>query len=143
MAFGTLSDMSKIQAEVVFFPSIYKKNKNNIVNDSLFWIKGRVSFEEKGKPKIIAEDVVPLEFVRSKMLSKVHIRLVVDEVSEDDLKKVKGVIEKHRGNIPLWLHIVTEKRTYQASSYEYATDGSQELIDSLRNILGETEVWIS
>jgi len=143
MTWGTLTDMTSVNVEVVFFPSTYKKVKNFIENDALIWVSGKLSAEETNKPKIIVEEAYPLEFVRNKMIKKLHIRINVDEISDNEIKEIKECLLRHKGNIPLFLHIVTEQKTLQASSYEYASDGSPELVESLRSILGETEVWIS
>lgn len=140
MAFGTIEDTAA-SASIVFFPEIYRNNSNIIEKDSMLFIRGKYQEDSRGG-KIVAEEIIPLDDLRDKLLKNLHIRIEVGAPAEE-ITEVKALLSEHPGNIRLRLHIVGQDKTWRAISAEFDNDGSRELVSNLRKILGEDDVWIS
>ena len=59
MAFVTVEDRTA-SAEVVVFPKIYQNSKNVVKEDTAVLISGRIDAREDEKPKIIVQEIRPL-----------------------------------------------------------------------------------
>ena len=105
------------------------------------WLEGRLRSDDEGAI-MFAEKLIPLEQLRKKMCGGLHIRFAAD-ADIKLLQRVRKALSKHNGEIPLFLHIVSSEKTYRALSRECTTNASAALMENLREILGEDNVWIS
>lgn len=60
MAFIQLEDLFG-SVEVIVFPNVYEKTWDNIKEDKIIVVNGKLNFKEEEVPKIIAEKIVPIE----------------------------------------------------------------------------------
>jgi DNA polymerase-3 subunit alpha len=82
MAFIRLEDMYG-SIEVIIFPKVLQKYRQNIEGDSVVLISGRVSIREEEQPKILCETIEPLMKVNN---DKVYIL-----VEEEKLRKKPSI----------------------------------------------------
>ena len=140
MAFGIIEDTTG-SASIVFFPETYKAYGNLLDKDGLFLFRGTYQIDNRGG-KIVAEEVIPLEKAREMLTKNLHVRIDA-AMAPEEIEESKALLERHRGKVRLRLHIVDKERTLRAVSAEYDNDGSRELVDGLRELFGEKNVWIS
>jgi len=140
MAVISLEDLDNF-VEVLVFPRSYRKAPELIKEDNLVYIHGRLNLREE-EPKIVAEDIIPLEKVKEKFTRSVLIRMTTTGLEERMMKKVKTVISKFRGKTPVFIDFISpEGRKVRLSTskelFVYPTD---ELISDLEGVVGAGNV---
>ena len=140
MAVISLEDLDNF-VEVLVFPKTYRKAPDLIKEDNLIYVHGRLNLREE-EPKIVAEDIIPLEKVKEKFTKSVLIRMTTTGLEEQMMKKVKGAIARFRGKTPVFIDFISpEGRKVRLSTskelFVYPTD---ELIKDLETIVGSGNV---
>ena len=131
MAFITLEDLYGT-VEIIVFPTVYKKYSKLLEVDNTVIINGQISLKEEEEPKIICDRVRPLTRRQGKKLY-----LKISRGSSIDIgKDICDILQKYRGNIPVYLYIedTNEKRVAQR---ELWVAENEHLISELSSILGE------
>jgi DNA polymerase-3 subunit alpha len=105
MAIVNLGDLDTF-IEVLVFPRTYRKAPEIIKEDMLVYVHGRLNLREED-PKIIAEDIIPLEKVKEKFTQSVLIKLSVTGLEEIMLKRIRNVIEKFKGKTPVFIDLIS------------------------------------
>ncbi|MDH5681393.1 MAG: DNA polymerase III subunit alpha, partial [Spirochaetota bacterium] len=120
----------KGSVEVMFFRDIYSKARPLLEVDSILYIKGKLASVEP-KPKVIAEEVKPLDKINEKELSasqvkaaksqtpktkapphkyliqKLNVQIKEDYVNRDkitEIEELKVFFQSHRGQSPIFIH---------------------------------------
>ncbi len=104
MAFVQIEDYSS-SAEIVVFPSVFKKIESWLDEYTVFVVKGNADLGSPGKCKILANEMVPLEllFQEWKQFSSITLLMPAKEIP--DLEKIQELLPK--GKAPL--HIVFQE----------------------------------
>ena len=136
MAFVQLEDYSS-EAEVVLFPSVYKKSESWLSEYTVFIIKGSVESGNNTKCKILATEFVPLElFLKEwKLISGVTLHLS-NEHKASQAKEVCSLLPK--GKIPLYIQFNENGKTLKLK-----TPKSVALDASLIEQLEATKIEVS
>lgn len=137
MAFLQLEDLTGV-IEIIVFPKILEKFRNNIEQDKLVVIKGRISIREDEPPKLICESISGLEKVNG---DKIYIQIESRNNINDVKFKMKNCTLAKKGNTPIYLYVKQEKKSYRLSS-EFWTESNSELIEELKKIFGEENIKI-
>ena len=134
MAFSDFEDTTG-SIEAVFFPTIYEKNVNLINSDKPLELRGKVSFKENEKPKILVDTVKELEDS-----SKLYIKLMCSEDDEKaEIEKVFSIIKQSEGSIPVYIYL-NEKNELKMLSRQWWVTVSEELISKLQNEFGKENI---
>jgi len=142
MAFITLEDFSG-NVELIAFADTYEKYKDLISNDSMVFIKGTISTKDDENPKIICNEILPLDEVGEKIAKKLIVSLELNNIKESILRSVDELISEHKGEKELYLEIkgnVGEILTLKSKKYTVSLN--KELLISLKEILGKENVMI-
>lgn len=135
MAFISLEDMYGV-IECIVFPKTYE-NYNNILNeDELIVVEGRLSVSEIEEPKIICERIYPLNNYK---LSRIYIKFANKDFNKS-FGKVKSILEKHKGNTPVYMYLESQNKTFMADKSLWVNIEDQALIKKLENLLGKDSV---
>lgn len=137
MAFVQLEDLTGT-IEVIVFPKILEKFRNNIEQDKLVVIKGRISIREDEPPKLICESISRLEKVNG---DKIYIQIESKNNINDVKFNLKNCTLAKKGNTPIYLYVKQEKKYYRLSS-EFWTESNSELIEELKKSFGEENIRI-
>ena len=98
MAFGEFEDIYG-SIEAVFFPNIYEKNASLISSDKVLELKGKISFKENEKPKILVSTIKELG-TYNKLFIKINCELNEEQAMVNELfKMLKG----NEGEIPVYI----------------------------------------
>ncbi|WP_061324425.1 hypothetical protein [Clostridium botulinum] len=111
MAFLKLEDLSE-SILVIVFPKKLEKFNLLINEDLLVVIRDRLSLKEGELPKIISEEIQPLEKFNS---SKVYIRVQDNEKVRTVNKLLKTILETHKGNTPIYIFSEKERQSFRLS----------------------------
>ena len=142
MAIVKLEDLNGI-IEVLVFPSAFQRVGGLIRDDAIIFVKGRISLREQ-EPKLIADDIVPLEEVKKKYTRAISINIVSAGLEKNTLDSVKGILSHYRGTIPVFLSIVTpdEKKIDIRASDDLRVKPDDKLVRDLEGLLGEGAVTL-
>jgi DNA polymerase-3 subunit alpha len=96
------------------------------------------------KPKIIADQIIPLKEVPQKFTKAVHIRLSHATTEEAMLTRVHELLRAHKGSVPvIFCFIYPDGKLVFLEAHEhYSVTPSDELVRNLESILGEDTVYL-
>ena len=142
MAIVKLEDLKGF-LEVLVFPKTFQNVGGLVKADAIVFIKGRISLREQ-EPKLIADDIIPLEEVKKRFTKSVSIGIVSAGLEKDALDTIKGILSQYRGSIPVFITITTpdEKRINIQASDDFRVQPSDNLIKDLEELLGEGAVTL-
>ena len=132
MAFATLEDLYGT-VELIVFPTTLNRCAKDLYEDNIVVVEGRLSISEEDEPKIICESIRPLTKLKKE---KLYIKIEEGKTLEL-LEKVKRVLVSYNGSVPVYVYIEENKKTIMAERDYWVDINKSELIDSLKNILGE------
>lgn len=135
MAFIKLEDLGGI-IEGVVFPKTLEKCNALINEDSLVIIKGRVTLKEDEQPKVLCEEITPLEKINS---SKVYIRVEDEKRARAVNKALKILLNQFKGDTSVYIVAAKERRSFRLSR-ECWVDLDTNVIDFLREKFGEENI---
>lgn len=131
MAFVNLADLYGT-IEVIVFPAVYEKYSKFLSEDLPVVVKGKVSLREDEEPKILCDEVKPLTH-------RIREKLWLNVKEQKDVEKIKGILVKYRGNIPVFIRYANKNLAAQKDLW---VNGANELLDELASVLGEENVKI-
>jgi len=107
MAIMLMEDLEG-RIEVLVFPSSYKEVSKFIRPNFAVFVDGRLNLKEE-RPKIIVEHIVPIEDARLRFTQEVSIEIFSLGMEDAILEQLKDVLEKYKGDIPVYLNVSTKK----------------------------------
>lgn len=137
MAFATLEDLSGMM-EVVVFPKILEKCNSLIHEDLMVVVKGRLSFKEDEEPKLLCEEIKPLENINS---DKVYIKVEDKEKAMAIGKPLKVLLEPYKGDSAVYIFAAKERQSFRMNR-EAWVDINTEVISILKEKFGEENVKV-
>ena len=137
MAFLKLEDLTGT-IEVIVFPRTLDKLREQIKDDSLVRIQGRVNLKEDEMPKLICENIEGLEKVNdSKLYIKAKDKKNVLEISS----KLKTLIKGYEGNTPIYVFADEERQSFRMTNDKWV-ELEEGLIDILKQKFGDENIKI-
>ena len=135
MAFVALEDLSS-SMEIVIFPKTLEKFHSLINEEQLVILKGRISMSEEDRPKLLCEDVQPLEKINS---SKVYIKLEDEKKAKEIINILKIVLDPYKGDTPIYIFANKEKKQFRATR-EVWIDLETDVLNFLQNKFGKDNI---
>ncbi|HRX47524.1 MAG TPA: DNA polymerase III subunit alpha [Spirochaetota bacterium] len=142
-AAGMFEDLNG-SIEILFFSRVLEKFSDLINGGEPVMVTGKVEFEG-GKPrKIIAQSLKSLKDVRREAVAGIHIRLDSLGVDDNIITDIKSVVEKHKGNCPLFFHVRDHGgvRTIKAHS-SFNVHPSEGFIEEMTGMVGQDSIRYS
>ncbi len=136
MAILNLEDLSGT-VEVVVFPDLYKTSQHLLLTDTPLIVAGQLDKSEQGN-KIKALRLHLLADVKKKGTTRMDIRFNATGLTQDDLIKVKEILLRYQGNIPVFLRLQNPSRPDSLISVgrEIRVSPSEQLISEIESVLG-------
>ena len=107
MAFSEFEDAYG-SIEAVFFPNVYEKNSSLITSEKVVELKGKISFKENEKPKILVDNIKELG-----VYSKLFIKIKCYETEEQaKTKELFELLKGNEGEIPVYVPIIGHPSTH-------------------------------
>lgn len=138
MAFLTIEDLYGI-IEIIIFPNIYEECSALLQEEKVLIIDGRASVSADGEAKVIASQVKVLDNPDEEQPGFFVLGLVIKEESNKTLSDLTLILEKHHGNIPVYIHDIKENKKFKAAQ-RYWVKNDDILLQKLRMLLGEENV---
>ena len=137
MAFLKLEDLDGT-IEVVVFPKTLEKMIGLITEDALVLIKGRLSLKEDEPPKLICENIEPLEKINN---DKLYLR-AKDKMIAGKLKTFLMKLEdEYKGDTSVYIFLEENRQTYRMPR-ECWVNLDTDIVDELKKEAGEENVKI-
>ena len=140
MAIMMMEDLEGV-VEVLVFPSSYKNVSKYVQPNLAVFVEGRLNLRED-RPKIIVEDIVPIDEVRPRFTKKLTVNIVSVGLENNILEDVKKIFQRHKGNIPVYLSVSTKKN----GSYNIVVDKdlfvspTNDLVAELEELIGRDHI---
>ncbi|MBW2237115.1 MAG: DNA polymerase III subunit alpha, partial [Deltaproteobacteria bacterium] len=136
MAFGTLEDLEGSFDLVIFnepyerLREMLKKAKDDEHPEPLL-ITG--TLEAGDTPKILVRDGMQLTHAREHLASKLELEVVAGELSRDRLQALRRVLEAHRGDCAVLVHLMIpgESQTVLALSDKLGVEATDALVEEV------------
>lgn len=131
MAFSTLEDVSGT-AELVVFPSVYRRYSAVLQDEQPVLVIGRISTNEE-QPKILAEQLLPME----KLERALYLRL--QKASDPIMEQVMAVLKKNPGEQQVFIYYSSNKEL-ELLPIRVKVPG--ELVYQLQPLLGQDNIVV-
>ena len=127
--------------ETLVFPSTFSKAANLIKQDAIVFVKGRLSLREE-EPKLVANEVASLDSVRMKYTKTVIIDLLTAGLETVSLEKLKKILARYPGRIPVYLTFVKPdgKRTLVSANRTLSVEPHEGLVRDVEKVFGRDVV---
>jgi DNA polymerase-3 subunit alpha len=139
----TLEDFTgSIQA--IAFSDVYEKFRALIAVDQLVVLNAKADRrEERNTLNLVVSDLLPLSDARPKYAKRVFIRVDAAGPADASLDRMKEVLLKYPGNIPVYFHVsCASGKDMHLRSKKFRVNPVQELIEELRSLVEPEKVCI-
>ncbi len=142
MAIMTLEDLDGA-VEVLVFPESYARYAMSLKTDAAIFLCGTVNLRED-KPKIVADQIIPLGDVPKKFTKAVHIRISAGTTEDSTLTRVQEVLRTHKGEVPVMFCFMYPdgKLVFLEAHEHFSVAPTQQFVRDVEGILGEESVWL-
>ncbi|MCK4509672.1 MAG: DNA polymerase III subunit alpha, partial [Desulfuromonadales bacterium] len=136
MAFVTLEDLSGF-VEMVVFPETYTKAADLLNSEEALLVKGAVDVGEDAC-KILVNEVLALKDVQQRMTKLVHFRLTSPGLEDRQLRSLKEIMARYRGECGALIHLVVPNRSETVISLPdtLRLQASDEMMDDVERLFG-------
>ncbi len=143
MAILNLEDLSGT-VEVVVFPDLYKTSQHLLLTDTPLIVAGQLDKSEQGN-KIKALRVHPLAEVKKRGTTRMDIRFNATGLTQEDLLKVKEILLRYQGSVPVYLRLRNPSRPDSLISVgrELRVNPDEKLISEIEAVLGPGSVSLA
>ncbi|MDH4163927.1 MAG: DNA polymerase III subunit alpha [Nitrospirota bacterium] len=143
MAIMNLEDLSGT-IEVIVFPELYKNSQHLLVTDAPLIVRGTLDKSEQGN-KIKAMSLSLLTEVKKNRTSRMDIRLNATGLTRDDLLKIKEILLRSKGDIPVYLRLQNPSRNESLISVgrDIRVTPTDQLIADIESLIGSGSVSLS
>jgi DNA polymerase-3 subunit alpha len=141
MGFVSLEDLEGF-AEVTMLPNVYQAAGHLLGSDTPMLVKGE-KYTKDEMAKIRALEVFPLSEVRQRLTKKIHIKILVPGLVEENLEVLRRELGQHRGSCSVLLHFVTpqQQEVVLASGPGFNVAPSDELVGKIEQLFGKNTVY--
>jgi DNA polymerase III subunit alpha len=139
MAFISLEDLSGM-TEMTVFSDLYLLARDLIQSGEPVMISG-VREGEKDSPKVLAQEIYRLEEAPRRLSKGIKIKVSARGADPAHIKDLKQIISRHRGRLPVKVHIVIPNRSETVITLSSAAcDPTEDFLTEVRNTLGDQAV---
>lgn len=141
MAFVDIEDLYG-SVEVVVFPNVYDKYREQIEEDNVVVIRGRLNFKEEEMPKLLADSIVNIADVTEEKVTNhqnaIKVRIPADADEKSMLNELPKVFGRFRGNIPVLIYLQNGKIVKTGPGG--GVNGSLDFFDTVAEIVGRMNI---
>ncbi|MGQ0774031.1 MAG: DNA polymerase III subunit alpha [Pseudonocardiales bacterium] len=127
--------------EVLFFPKSYAVLREDLVEDSVVLVKGRVNWRED-KISIFGGAVVPLDISAAEndpdAVATFELRAEAAALNSDNVLELRSSLVAHKGTTPVRITIVNGTREIRLAVNDYPVNPTSALMGELKAIRGIT-----
>jgi len=151
MAFAQLEDLSGAM-ELVIFPRTYQEVKEQLVDDTLLYVRAKVDVRD-GSPKLIVNVLEPYKLPKGARRRRPGTRrvehLLVEIPLDEDARRATEVVERvfallaeNKGDVPFSFRLKDRRGQIQMSFPNLTTRYTPQLERELDSLLGPGHLWV-
>ncbi len=136
MAFVTLEDLSGF-VEMVVFPETYTMAADLLNSEEPLLVRGTLDIGEEAC-KLLVNEVLILKDVQEKLTKLIHFRLTTPGLDESQLRALKSIMTRYRGECEPMIHLVIPNRseTVILLPDSLRLQASDEMMDDVEKLFG-------
>jgi DNA polymerase-3 subunit alpha len=136
MAILNLEDLTG-SVEVIVFPDLYKTANHMLLTDTPLIVAGQLDKSEQGN-KIKALRLHLLSDVKKKGATRMDVRMNATGLTQDDLLKVKEILLRYKGDIPVFLRLrnPSGKESLISVGRDVRVKPDEKLVSEIESVLG-------
>jgi DNA polymerase-3 subunit alpha len=140
MAFVALEDLTGV-VEITVFSDLYRTSRALLESGDPLVVAGTREGDAES-PKVLAGEIYPLEEAPRHFGKGVRINISTLGTSAHQIKDLKKILSRHRGRIPVKLHVVIPNRTETVINLSSVTcDPSDTMISEVHGVFGYQSVF--
>ncbi len=142
MAVVTLEDLDG-SAEILVFSEAYQKCSAHLRNDAPVFVRGTVTLKEE-KPKIYADEVIPLAEVQRRFTKAVHLRISTGNLRADLLPRIAELLRAHPGACPVLFCFRRDdgQLVFMETGEQFSVTPTDQFVADVEAVLGEDTVYL-
>jgi DNA polymerase-3 subunit alpha len=123
--------------EVIVFPDLYRTAQHMLLTDTPLLVAGQLDKSEQGN-KIKAVRLHLLSEVKKKGATRLDIKLNSTGLTQDDLLKIKDILLRYQGSIPVYFRLQnpTRKESLISVGRDIRVNPDEKLITEIESVLG-------
>lgn len=125
--------------EVIAWPDTYRKHEQLLFDGDPLCLAGRLDVSEE-RCQVIAEKLVKLDDARARSVREVQIRISEGDISEGEMRHLARTLERHRGEIPAYLHVIRDRFETRIALETYPVASTNDLVVALGERFDKAEV---
>jgi DNA polymerase-3 subunit alpha len=132
-------------AEVIAFSDCFKSFGNLIEEESVVFIKGKLSEgSDFSDLKIISEEIIPVKQVRERLSQRLNIKFSSGQVEGEDVEELMYLARKNQGNCRLIFHLPNQGsvKPLKIIAHNIMVTTDSLFIQTLRTKYGKENVWV-
>jgi DNA polymerase III subunit alpha len=141
MAFVTIEDFTG-RAECIVFSDPYAKYQQILVPESLVLVTGKGELNGDTL-RILVNDVMPLEKAKEKLAKGIILSVDVDDLREETIVRLRGVMERHKGNCPCFFRVRDARSVKVFQSTKFHVEPNDLFLAGVREVLGPDSVRLT
>ena len=140
MVFLKLEDLDGT-IEVIVFPRLFAEKHKFLREDALIFVVGRLD-SKNGRPKLIAENIVPLNRAVEYFTNTVQIEMFGSTLRDEKLERLKNILLAHPGKAQVFLHVENKdkKRVKLLVNSLVKVAATEKLEKEIKELLGEDSI---
>lgn len=125
--------------ECLVFPKTFEKVKNLLEENAPVFIEADVDIKEENKPKLIINEMVPLETVPALFTKELHLRIHEGSTNRETLESIRDLCRQYLGKTQVIFCLIcaSGEIAFIENSKSYNVNVTAELIQKIQDILGE------
>ncbi len=139
MCFLTLEDLQG-NIEIIVFPKTMQQCSMFLAPENVVLVKGRANVSADGEAKVIASSITPL-MQENTAKKQPSLWLKQEAGNEMPLIWIRQILEKYKGNVPVYIYEEKTKKTMKADQTFWVTLG-EDLLNELKAHMGEKNVVV-
>ncbi|MEM7263995.1 MAG: OB-fold nucleic acid binding domain-containing protein, partial [Planctomycetota bacterium] len=142
MAFIEVEDPTG-NTEVVVFPKTYAEYRELMHEDAIVLVQGTTE-EREESVQVRADGIIPIEDAFEKLGRRLGVRFTEGETDENELFRLKDILQRHRGGVPVSL--IFERadgaRWVVRSNEDLSVKPSGAMLEELKSLVGSERIRV-
>lgn len=134
MCFASLEDLYG-NIELIVFPRTYESYANNLIEDEVILVSGKLVLNDEEEAKIICDKIESIEEIKARK-SKFYVKIPKDKPDEA-FDKVKNLLRNHKGYVPTYIYTEKNDKMMMAPKSYWVDIESEGLYGDIDKLLGE------
>ena len=112
----------------------------------MVFLSGSVD-RRRERPNVIVEEIIPIDRAIEQLTGRVTVRLGAAGMGEENLRRTREALERHRGNCPVLFEVAPagrpDVRATLRPDAQWFVQPSRQLVDDIEDLLGQENILLT